>query len=136
MSSKTKRAPGRPTDYTDELLDAARAYILGGWEQSGDAVPTVAGMACEIGVSRETMYAWAKDENKPEFSDIFKELLEWQERKLVNGGLSGGFNPAVTKMMLTKHGYSDKQEIDHTSGGETIKPTTIQVMAPDDNGKN
>ena len=136
MSNEPKRGVGRPTDYTDDLLDAAKAYILGGWEQSGDAVPTVAGMACEIGVSRETMYAWAKDENKPEFSDIFKELLEWQERKLVNGGLSGGFNPAVTKMMLTKHGYSDKQEIDHTSGGETIKPTTIQVMAPDDNGKN
>ena len=35
-----------------------------------------------------------------------------QEKTLVNGSLRGEMNPAISKMMLTKHGYSDKQEID------------------------
>lgn len=109
----------RPTDYSQEVLDKALDYVEN-FESYGDAVPTVAGMACEIGVSRETLYAWSKDESKPEFSDIFSRVMEKQERNLVNGGLAGGFNPAVTKMMLTKHGYSDKQEIDHTTQGQSI----------------
>lgn len=118
----------RPTEYSDEVLDKARNY-LENFEELGDVVPTVAGMACEIGVSRETLYAWSKDESKPEFSDIFMQVSEYQERKLVNGGLAGGFNPAVTKMMLTKHGYSDRQEIDHTTKGEAIGASSDAVLA-------
>lgn len=109
----------RPTDYSQELLDKALDYAEN-FESYGDVVPTVAGMACEIGVSRETIYAWSKQDDKREFSDILTRVMEFQERKLVNGGLAGGFNPAVTKMMLTKHGYSDKQEVDHTTRGEAI----------------
>jgi hypothetical protein len=100
----------RPTDYNPEILESALNY-LANFKELGDVVPTVAGMACEIGVSRETIYAWAKDESKPEFSDILMQVMEKQERNLVNGGLAGGFNPAVTKMLLTKHGYSDKSEV-------------------------
>lgn len=111
----------RPTDYAPEVLDKARNY-LENFEELGDVVPTVAGMACEIGISRETLYQWATHADKTEFSDIFKQVAEYQERKLVNGGLSGGFNPAVTKMMLTKHGYSDKSEIDHRSGDGSMSP--------------
>lgn len=114
-------AGGRPTDYTPELLEKALHYAEN-FEQYGDTVPTVAGLACEIGAHRDTLHAWAKDESKPEFSDIYLKIMQAQERKLVNGGLAGGFNPAVTKMMLTKHGYSDKQEIDHTTNGKDMLP--------------
>lgn len=103
----------RPTDYNPEILASALNY-LENFKELGDVVPTVAGMACEIGISRETIYAWAKDETKPEFSDILMRVMEKQERNLVNGGLAGGFNPAVTKMMLTKHGYSDKSEVEQS----------------------
>lgn len=103
----------RPTDYNPDILASALNY-LENFKELGDVVPTVAGMACEIGVSRETIYAWAKDETKPEFSDILMRVMEKQERNLVNGGLAGGFNPAVTKMMLTKHGYSDKSEVEQS----------------------
>ncbi len=112
----------RPTDYNQELLDKAQDYVEN-YESYGDAVPTIAGLACELDMHRETLYAWSKDESKTEFSDIFKKVQQAQERKLVNGGLAGGFNPAVTKMMLTKHGYSDKQEIDHSSADGTMSPT-------------
>ncbi len=112
----------RPTDYNQALLDKAQDYVEN-YADYGDAVPTIAGLACELDMHRETLYAWSKDESKTEFSDIFKKVQQAQERKLVNGGLAGGFNPAVTKMMLTKHGYSDKQEIDHSSADGTMSPT-------------
>lgn len=120
----------RPTDYNEEVLQKSADYAIN-HEQYGDVVPTIAGMACEIGVSRETLYAWSKEEDKSEFSDIFNQVLEWQERKLVNGGLAGGFNPAVTKMMLTKHGYSDKQDLNHSSADGTMQPLVV-VLDEDD----
>jgi len=58
-----------------------------------------------------------------------------QERKLVTGGLEGKYNPAITKMMLTKHGYSDKVEQAHTSPDGSMSPTRIEITAPDDNGE-
>jgi hypothetical protein len=124
---------GRPTDYTPELIEKAWAYANGGWEEVGDPVPSVAGLACEIGVRRETCHAWAKDETK-EFSNILRKIAETQERQLVKGGLGGNFNASITKMMMTKHGYSDRVETDHTSsdGSMTPKPTEIILRAVDD----
>lgn len=124
-------AGGRPTLYTDELVEKAEDYSVN-FDSYGDPVPTIAGLACELDVRRETIYAWSKDENKPEFSNIYNRIMEFQERRLVSGGLVGGFNPAVTKMMLTKHGYSDKVEQDHKSSDGTMSPTRIELVAPDD----
>ena len=123
---------GRPTDYTPELLAKAWEYANGGWEFAGDLVPSVAGLACEIGVRRETCHAWAKDESK-EFSNILAKIAEQQERKLLNGGLGGDFNAPITKMMLTKHGYSDRVENDHTSSDGTMTPTRIVIEAAPSN---
>ena len=120
--SEQKGPGGRPTDYTEARLAAAERYVSGGWKESGDKVPTVVGLAAEIGVARSTCYEWAKDPQKTEFLDILTRVEEIQERTLVNGGLSNDFNPAITKMMLTKHGYSDKQEIDHRSGDGSMTP--------------
>jgi hypothetical protein len=112
---------GRPTDYTPELVAAAWEYARGGWSDAGDPVPTVAGLACELGISRDTCYEWAKHESK-EFSDILGLVAQSQERHLVKGGLMGEFSAPISKMMLTKHGYSDKVENDHTSSDGTMTP--------------
>src|SRR6056297_498861 len=117
---------GRPSDYTPEIVKAAWAYANGGWKIAGDPVPSVAGLACEIGVRRETCHAWAKDETK-EFSNILGVIAENQERQLVKNGLLGEFSSPITKMMMTKHGYSDKLEQDHTSSDGSMKPTTIII---------
>jgi hypothetical protein len=122
-------AGGRPTDYTPKIIKAAWDYANGGWIKAGDKVPSVAGLACEIGISRETCHAWARDDDN-EFSDILKLISRKQERELLNNGLSGDFNYSITKMMLSKHGYSDatKQELSGPSGGAIrieIKRTII-----------
>ena len=115
---------GRPTKCTPELIEDALTYVNGGYEDEGDLIPSVAGLACSIGVHRETIHAWARDKEH-KFSDIYKDVLQKQERKLINGGLGGDFTPAITKMILTKHGYSDRVEQEHTSPDGSMTPTTI-----------
>lgn len=114
---------GRPSTYSEEKLELAKGYLDGGWEEEGDSVPQIAGLAIAMGISRETAYEWATHEDKAAYSDIFTRVKALQERRLVNRGLSGDFNPAITKMMLTKHGYSDKLEQSHTSPDGSMTPT-------------
>ncbi len=113
---------GRPTKYTPELLKAAEEYLAGAWEDAGDVVPTVVGLAIAIGIQKSTCYAWAKEPGKERFSDILEEIENKQEQKLVNGGLEGKFVSPIAKMMLTKHGYSDKIEQDHKSSDGSMTP--------------
>lgn len=128
--NKPKNKGGRPTTYTQEVIDKATEYLTH-YDMQGDVVPTVAGLAQYIGRSRETLHTWAKDENKPEFSDIYKEIMEIQEQKLVNGGLMSDYNPQITKMMLTKHGYSDKQEIDMNANVQADIKQISTEMTPE-----
>lgn len=115
---------GRPTDYTPELLEKARAY-----EQGEHAtIPSIAGLAVHLDISRETCHVWAKDESKTEFSDIYRRILTKQESTLLNKGLDGTFNPTITKLILTKHNYTDKQDI--TSDGKQL-PTPILGISND-----
>jgi hypothetical protein len=128
-------ATGRPTVYGPELLKMARGYLTS-YKDMGDLVPSVAGLACVLGITRETCYAWARDPEKQIFSDILSELMQRQERELVNGGLGGNFNAPITKMMMTKHGYSDKLEQDHRSSDGSMTPQKIIIAPADDNGND
>lgn len=103
---------GRPSKYCQELLEAAEAYLVN-YEAAGDLVPSVVGLAISIGISKSTCYEWAKYEDRKAFSDILTRVENLQEQKLMQGGLGGDFNPAITKMMMTKHGYSDRIETDN-----------------------
>ena len=124
---------GRPSKYTPELLEAAWAYVNGGWLECGDKIPSVAGMACEIGLTRETCHEWNRDEEKREFSNIMRALAQKQERTLTNHGLDGTYNGMITKLILTKHNYSDKIEQDNTSSDKSMTPQVIEriIVTPD-----
>jgi len=128
----TKSRGGRPSEYGPEILKKAKAYLNGGWRKEGDAVPIIEGLALSIGVHRDTVYQWVKDAAtdpaKEPFSDIFKAVLAKQARLLATNGLTGAFNPTITKLFLSKHGYIEKTETDHTSGGEKI--SSINYIVP------
>ena len=124
---------GRPTDYCPEIVEKAWQYADGGWIAAGDKVPSVAGLACELGINRDTCQEWGKDPEK-EFSVILKAIAQKQERELLNKGLDGTFNPPITKMMLSKHGYSDatKAEVSGANGGPLISVVErVIVTNPD-----
>ncbi|MGD9381206.1 MAG: DNA-packaging protein [Candidatus Thorarchaeota archaeon] len=120
---------GRPTKYNKDILAKSREYLTN-YSDLGDPVPTIAGLACELNVSRGTLYDWAAEEEKEEFSDILEAIMAKQERVLAGKGLTGDFNPNITKMMLTKHGYSDKQDVN--LGGQKDNPVdmkwTVEVV--------
>lgn len=114
------RVGGRPPLYSAELLSQAYWYLDHFNKGGEEHIPTIAGLADHLKVSRETCYAWSEDPEKEEFSDIMASVMRKQEKILVNKGLLGSFNSTVTKLMLTKHNYSDKVETDITTGGEKI----------------
>lgn len=110
---------GRPTKYTPKLLERAREYLLV-WEDQGDKIPSHIALSKYIGVSSTYMYDWAKEEGKEEFSEILREVKELQQQVLLNNGLDGTFNAAITKLVLGKHGFHEK--VDQNQGGQPGNP--------------
>lgn len=105
MVSKKKR--GRPSKLTVSL-EKAKAYLMGEYKTVGDVVPSVAGLACYLGISRSTAQEYAKENQ--EFSGTLAAIKTIQENSLINKGLTGEFNPTIVKLMLCNHGYAEKQE--------------------------
>lgn len=114
---------GRPTKLNDALIEDACNYI----DDFQGAIPSVAGLALQLKVARSTIYKWA-EENRY-FSDILGDILAKQELMCLSGGLTGDFNATIAKLVLGKHGYSDKQETELS--GNPDKPLSSPVTFVD-----
>lgn len=111
-------AGGRPPEYDPvRTVDRAQAY-LDAPRSEKVKIPTLEGLAIYLNISRATIYDW-KDKYT-EFSDIVEKVLTLQAQGLIENGLVGEYNPTITKLMLTKHGYVDKQEITGKDGSPLI----------------
>lgn len=126
---------GRPSKLDAGFIAKAEDYLLA-HEELGDAVPSIAGLSVETGVDRKTLHAWARGEFPVNVNDdicqaychIYDRLMATQERKLLSGGLGGSMNATITKLMLTKHDYSDKVEQDNRSTDGSMSPAgTLKV---------
>lgn len=91
----------------------ALAYVV---DRSADRVllPTIEGLANTLEVSRDSLYEWESDKD---FSDILEKLRQCQAEKLIQLGLQGRYNATIAKMMLSKHGYVEKSEVDNNING-------------------
>lgn len=105
-----KNKAGRKTILDDEMFDKAENYVLVRGAYSDDRLPSIEGLAYELNVSRESMYEWEK--NNERFSYILERLRQIQATKLIDKGLNKRYDSPLTKMMLTKHGYSDKEPVE------------------------
>lgn len=110
---------GRPTKLTDELISKAEMYLTD-YPSNGDIVPTVAGLSVYLDIAKSSIYKY-RDESA-RFSDTLERIESLQESKLVNGGLMGDFNATIAKLMLSNHGYSEKQVVDNTSSDGSMSP--------------
>ncbi len=117
---------GRPSQLAETIVKAEE-YLYGGYESVGEVIPSIAGLACYTKKSRGNIYAYG--EQSEEFKDILEGILRLQESKLLNSGLTGAFNSTITKLILTKHGYSEKQEIDHSSTDKSMTPAPAVVIS-------
>ena len=123
---------GRPPKYTPELIEQCWNYLLGDinekdekkaqpeWIKLGHPFPSIPSLCLYIGIVSSTAHKWAGEDDKKDFSDILKVVKEFQHMQLLNNGVMGLYNPAVTKMILTKHGYSDKVENTNTVTTKTV----------------
>lgn len=100
---------GRPTKYSTALVDKAQHY-LDHYEEYDEVIPSAVGLALVLNITRSTLYAWAKDADKQAFSDILDNINKRQEQVLLKNGLNNQFNSNITKLVLGKHGYHDRQQ--------------------------
>jgi hypothetical protein len=99
----------RPTKYSQEIVTKAQHY-LDNYEEYGHKIPSSAGLSLVLGLCRETLRLWSKDEDKKEFLGILDRINQKQECVLLNHGLDGTFNSTITKLVLGKHGYHDRPQ--------------------------
>ena len=113
---KKKHPGGRPTKYTPELIRKTEEY-LENWKDYGHKIPTMSGLSQVIDVTRERIAIWRQDKNKQEFSRMISRLMSMQETQLLDNGLDGTFNPSITKLVLSKHGYHDNPQANQAATG-------------------
>ncbi len=125
MTETGKRPRGRPSTYSAAVIDKAIDY-LNNYEEYGDPVPIAAGFADHIGISRSTLYKWAGEHE--DLSDMLCAIQTRQERGLCAGGLKSDYSAVITKLMLSKHGYSDKQILSGPEDGPIeVKTDMVEV---------
>lgn len=128
-----KHPGGRPTDLTEDLIARAAEYAAGGWHDEGDVVPTIEGLALSLGVGRNTLYSWEKLEEHDvgadrlvEFRDTLTYVRNMQARIVVNKGLNGDFNPAMSKFILSaNHGMKERTDV--TSDDKPLPDSTRAI---------
>jgi len=76
----------------------------------GKVIPSNVGLALHLRVSPQTLDNWAENPEHSEFLGILTDIQASQHELLINSGLTGDFNSAITKLVLGKHGYSEKSE--------------------------
>lgn len=119
---------GRPGKYNAKMQAQADEY-LATWDER-DAIPSRVGLCCFIGISKSTSYEWEAE--YPEFSDTLGAIEALQEHTAINKGITGAFNSTIVKLVLANHGYSERQAVDHTSGGEKIRAGMASFYADDE----
>jgi hypothetical protein len=118
---------GRPSKYTPELLEKAKGYIAK-YESLDHAFPSDIGLADYLDIGTTTLYDWEKDEDKKEFADILGEIDRKQQLVAWNRGLRGDYNANLVKLLLGKHGFSEKRENEQIGEINHDHKYTIEVV--------
>lgn len=102
---------------TQEHVNLGMEYIQGGYEEKGESIPTAQGLALYMDVARATPYNWAEQETcqfRDEMAYIIDRVQAIQAVKIINGGLTGAYNPAFAGKLVGNHGFSDRQSVETT----------------------
>ena len=90
-------------------------------------------MACSLDISRETLYAWARQ--KPEFSDALTRATQYSQARWEDTGQRAlhtpGFNAAVYNRQMANRfpaDHAERKEI----GGIAGKPIQTEEIEPDE----
>lgn len=131
-TTKEKNPVGRPSKYNESLQEQADAYLYNWMER--DSVPSRVGLCVWLGIAKSTSQEWERD--YPEFSATLGAVETLQEYVAVNKGITNEFNSTIVKLILANHGYSDKQELSHTSPDGSMTPVTVVFGGDDGDGES
>jgi hypothetical protein len=98
---------GRPTKYDPSMCNEIEPLMAEG--------ASITEVAAKLGITKDTLYRWLKDEDKKPFSDAIKrgqQLSEawWLEKGRINLE-NKDFNSTLWYMnMKNRHGWKDRQE--------------------------
>ena len=114
----------RPTKYTPELLDKANTYL----STYTRLIPSHQDLRLSLDISESTLYDWAQKYD--EFSDILAKVKLTQFTVAMDGGLGGEMNANLVKLLMGKHGLSEKSTVDQISSDGSMAPKSkIELVA-------
>lgn len=102
---------GRPkgTGKYNATIQAAADRYVDAFGMRGHLLPTIEGLAQVLGVTRRTLHNWDNESEKPDFFHTLGRLRCQQKITLLEKGLTGEFNPAIAKLMLSaNHGMHER----------------------------
>lgn len=120
---------GRPTKYNDGLLKQTIDY-LDNYEDYGDIIPSIEGLADVLDISTVTIYDWQKQESKKAFSNTLDRIHSRQKKVLIHKGLDNTFNSNIVKLALGNHGMSEKTQTEISGvGGKPLHVIGTEMSA-------
>lgn len=123
MVQKRKQQRKKPrAEVADSPFTKNQLTFLNALKECYGIVSKAAHMA---GLDRKCHYNWmdSMPEYAKEYEAICDDRIDFVEDQLINN-ISNGDTTAIIFFLKTKakkRGYVEKQEVDHTSGGEKIK---------------
>ncbi len=106
---------GRPKKYTTEFIEKEADAFLE-WMKHPDSI-WYKDFALERGYSSKLLSIWEKENEK--FSEVYEISKDWQQSRLIKGGLLNHYNSSITKLVLANTcGWTDKQQV----SGDTTNP--------------
>lgn len=144
---EAKRAVGRPTLYSDDMIPQMLAYFNIETERTEEVMvpdkngvavpvletvvnkyPTLERFAAKIGVTRKTLHEWATDTyedgslKRPEFSYTYARAKDLSTALLIEGGLAGNYESRVVVFAL-KNLSGWKEQIEATIESSVVEVT-------------
>ena len=89
----------RPTKYNKAILEKANAY-MDDFHHHGAVFPSHIGLALYLDLNADTLYDWAKQEEKAEFSDILAKIKLRQHEMLIGHAITGEYNANIANQIL------------------------------------
>lgn len=117
---------GRPVKYTKEFIEN-EAHAFEEWMRRPESL-WYKDFALERGYDPDLLTIWSKENEK--FSGVYKRSQNWQQSKLVNGGLVGSFNAPFTKFVMANTcGWTDR--VQQTVSGDSLNPLSFVLSSID-----
>jgi len=127
MTDRLFGVGGRPPAFSsvEELNKDISGYLDLCYDTA--TIPTVMGLATWLGVSRDTIYAHARDSRSP-FSYSVKNFIDVCHLSLENGAVDGKVNP-VTYIFMGKNyfGLSDSKDIKVSATNDSSSPNAQET---------